>query len=928
MRLLGEVTIRGDGGAVDLGPARQRCVLAALVVDAPRLVPAERVVKRVWGERAPSRGRKTLYSYISRLRQAVSAIDAIELVSRSGGYALALHEPVQVVDLHRFRDLRARARALPDDEQAAALLTEALALWRGDPLTGLTGDWAEAERDRLQRERWDCEGDLTDRLLRSGHGDELVADLVLRATAAPLDERVAGQYLLALHRAGRPADALAHYRQLRERLVREIGTDPGTALQELHQRILADDPALARPPGNAAPVVVPRQLPAAPAPFVGREHELERLDAALRHTPAGTVVITAIAGAGGFGKTWLALHWAHRHAAEFPDGQLFVDLRGFSPDGQPMAPAVAVRGFLDALGVEPGRIPADPHAQAGLFRSLVVDKKMLLVLDNAAGAEQLTTLLPGGPASTVLVTSRDQLPGLIAGHGAQHLRLDTLSGREARDVLVRRLGPARVAAEPAAVDELIELCGGLPLALSIVAGQLHTRPDLPLAAFAADLRDLGLGALDDDPAAGLPTVLSWSYRALSAEQAEVFSLLGTASGPDISLTALISLTGLAPDRARKAVRALERASLLKRDPDGRVRMHDLIRRYATETALRLPVEVREAASRRLADHYLHTAYAADLCLDQHRGPLPLDPPAPGVHLDSPADTEAALAWFGTEHACLLATQRQAAAHRWHQVVWHLAWGIDTFHYWRGHWHDRLAVWQAAADAHLTDPTMRTIAHRLLGRAHAELGHHDEADAQLRQALEWAEQHPDPIHQARAHHALAKACGWREDGWQALAHARLALDLFRRCDQPIWEGVALNAVGWFAAQVDELDVAQENCEAALALFRRLGDREGEAGTLDSLGYVHHRGGRHQEAIDHYREALAGFRELGFTSELVVVLDHLGQLRAALGEHDHARTAWEEARDLYLAQGREDDAARIQQQLNASGREHRTPIDTGA
>jgi DNA-binding SARP family transcriptional activator len=321
---LGKVAVLVDGLEVDAGPDRQRCVLVGLAVDAGRVVSVDRLIERVWGDEPPLRARATLLSYLSRLRHAVPAV-----VRRPGGYVLEV-DPA-VVDLHRFRTACARARSENDQEQAR-LLDQALTLWQGEALTGLSGDWAAAERDRMQRERLAAEYDLTNVLLRLGHGEDLVAGLAARADASPLDERVAGQYILALHRAGRTADALARYQHVHSRLVEDLGCDPGPALQELHQQILAADPALTAGPREtlAAQAPVPRQLPATPAPFVGRRQEMDRLDAALNDT-SSINVISAIAGVGGIGKTLLALHWAHRTAERFPDGQLFVDLRGFSP---------------------------------------------------------------------------------------------------------------------------------------------------------------------------------------------------------------------------------------------------------------------------------------------------------------------------------------------------------------------------------------------------------------------------------------------------------------------------------------------------------------------------------------------------------------------------------------------------------------------
>nr|WP_053719022.1 BTAD domain-containing putative transcriptional regulator [Saccharothrix sp. NRRL B-16348] len=921
VRLLGEVAVLVDGRGLDLGPARQRCVLAALAVDVGRVVSVDVLTERVWGERPPRRARATLVSYLSRLRQVLAAVGAAHVVRAAGGYSLEAGR--SAVDLHVFHDLCARARA-GDDRQRVALLEEALGLWRGEALSGLDGDWSATERDRLHQLRLNAEHDLADALLRLGHGEDLLAGLSASVADHPLDERVAGQYLLALYRAGRAADALEHYRRVRERLVEELGTDPGRALQELHRRILTADPALTAAPADTTPVtvasesVVPRQLPAAPTPFVGRGGELDRLDAALRTASdaSTTVVISAIAGAGGIGKTSLALHWAHRHADRFPDGQLFVNLRGFSPDGEPMDPAVALRGLLDALGVEPGRIPADLHARAALFRSLLADRRMLLVLDNAADTTQVAPLLPGDRSCTVVVTSRNRLSGLITGHGARNLSVDTLTDTEARALLTDRLGTARVGAEPAAVEELIRLCGGFPLALSIMAGRAHTHPHLTLAALAAELRDSAIDTLDDtDPTASLPAVLSSSHRALTGEQAQAFGLLAIAPGPDIGLPAAANLTGLTSARTRTVLRALEQASLIIQDADGRYRMHDLVRAYATTTAHSdLSDDMRKAALERVVDFYLRTAQAADHLLDPSRDPIRLDP---GAHPQPLPDHPSALAWLDIHHPHLLAAQHAATAHHSHQAVWHLAWTLHTFHRRRGHRHDELAVWQAAADAatHLPDPATRIRAHRFLGHAHAELKRHEQAIRHLHQALALAEHHHNPTQQAHTHRALAQAWVRQGDDRQAMEHARHALHLDRTLDQPVREADALNSVGWLAARLGDYDTARTHCQAALTLYRQHHDPEGETNALDSLGFIAHHTGHHDQALHHYQRALTLRRALGNTTAAADTLDNLGHPHSALGHHDQARSAWQEALELYRRQGRDDDAERALRQLDA-------------
>jgi DNA-binding SARP family transcriptional activator len=898
INLLGEVFAYVGGRRVDPGHARQRCVLAVLAVDVGRVVSLDRLVERVWGPDIPDRAQRSLYSYISRLRRAGVAIER-----RSGGYVLTAVE----TDLLRFRELCARARE--DAGQAVRLLTEALALWRGDALTGLEVDWARAERDRLHLERLAAEHDLVDARLRAGHGEELLAELSARIVANPLDERVAGQYLLALSRAGRAADALEHYRRFRDLLVEELGTDPGASLRELHRQILA---AEGTGPGAAEPVVVPRQLPAPPAQFVGRDDELDGLDAS-RAGASTTVVVSAIAGAGGIGKTCLALHWAHRHADRFPDGQLFVDLRGFSPEGPPMAPSVALRGFLGALGVEPGRVPADQHAQSALFRSLVAGKHMLLVLDNAADTAQVAPLLPGSGTCTVVVTSRNRLPGLVTGHGARPLLLDVLSGAEARALLTTRLGRGRIDAERDAADELITLCGGFPLALSIVAGQAHTRPHLSLAGLAAELRDLGLDALDsDDPTASLPAVLSWSHRAMTPAQAEAFAVLGLAPGPDIGIGAAAAVTGLPPGEVRTVLRALEQASVLTQDTLGRYRMHDLIRRHAVDVAGHLPEETRTAALRRLLDHYTHTAYAAERVLDPHRQPIDLEPPVAGACPAVPSGIPAALAWFDAEHANLLAAQRTAAARGWHRTVWQLAWTLTIFHIRRGYLRDRLDTWRAAVDAatHLPDPASRILAHRHLGISCADLDRHEEADRHLHTALDLAERHDDPGHQAHLHRVICRAARLRGDERKALDHANQALPLFRALDEPVWEADALNSIGMASAALGEFDVGRDRCLAALELCRRHHDVDGEANILDSLGVIDHDSGDYPRAVDYFRQSIAAYRVIGNEYQAADTLARLGRSHAALGEHDEASAVWREAMATFLAQRRAGEAKRVE------------------
>jgi hypothetical protein len=623
----------------------------------------------------------------------------VTITWQSTGYRLTVDE--QAVDVHRFRDLTRRTRDTECDDDAIALAERALSLWRGEPFGALDHPWFTAQRASLARQRHATRLDLTDRRLRRGDHAALLADLADEAATHAWDERIAGQLMLALHRSGRPSEALQTYQHIRRRLADELGTDPCAALQELHQRILTADPALATtsvgtpqttttatvvtPPVTHP--VVPRQLPAPPAPFVGRRAELDHLTTTLLTGGPGSAAnpaVCVVSGVGGVGKTWLALHWAHHNAERFPDGQLHVNLRGFDPSGEPLTPQAVLHGFLTALGVDADAVPTDLDARTGLYRSLLADRRMLVVADNAADTTQVTPLLPAGPSCAVLVTSRNRLPGLATAHGAHLVSLDVMSECEARALQLRHLDGLRLGTEPAAAADLLSVCAGLPLALSITAARAAQHPTFPLAGLAGELRETHhrLDALDaGDPHANLRTVLSWSCHALDPRARRVFALLGLAEGPDVGLPAAAALTGLTVGQTRGVLRTLENASLVRQHAPGRYRMHDLVGLHAAEQAeQQLTTDARTSAARRLVDFYLHTASAADHLMYPHREVVRLDPPSDGHRPQPLADTAAALRWFDTERACLAATVELARARRWHTAVWQLARLVETFLY--------------------------------------------------------------------------------------------------------------------------------------------------------------------------------------------------------------------------------------------------------
>jgi DNA-binding SARP family transcriptional activator/tetratricopeptide (TPR) repeat protein len=895
-RLLGSVGADRDGQPLDLGHARQQCVLAVLLVEANAVVPADQLIERVWGPRPSPSARNTLHTYVARLRRVLATAPEAVIERGPGGYRLTVDE--QLVDVHRFRHLVTRARSA-GETQALALLDEALGLWRGEPFTGLDSPWLAEVRTALDTQRTAAELDRTDHALRHGRHTELITELTGRVEEHPLDERLTGQLMLALYRSGRQADALTAYHRARRTLADQLGIDPGPALAELHQRILTGDPTLTAGKPAASPAVVPRQLPADVTGFSGRVQALARLDAHVADTSA---VVVLVSGTGGVGKTALAVHWAHKVAHRYPDGQLHVDLRGYD-EGNPADPMDVLVRFLQALGVDGGEIPVDPDARSARLRSALAGKRVLLLLDNARTADQVRPLLPGAAGCLTLVTSRDALTGLVVADGARRVELDLFDPAESRDLLRTLLG-ARVDAEPDAVDRLVEQCTGLPLALRLTADLAERRHRTPLSRLAADLtgeQDL-LDRLDagTDQRTALRAVFSWSYRSLTDQGARLFRLMGLAPGADIDAHGCAALLGTSVGEALRTLDELVRAHLVEERTADRFQSHDLLRAYArTRAEADEPEAERDKAVRRLVDYLLHTAYGAERFMDRHHAPvaIPLAPAAPGVPERTFPDTATALAWFSTEYENLLAAQAYARAQGRHAEVVQFAAAMRTAlfrHRLRQAYANTQLAAAEAAEA-LGHVVAEAVCRGVLAQAYALLADYDAALRHGEHGLRLAEKTGDPLVQALAHRAIAWADHHRGAYQEALDHCARALDLARATGAVTLEADLLNGMGWIHTMLGDHRRALPLCEESVALSARAGYRESEAPALHSLGYVHLRLGNHDAAKTAFLTAAEQYEELGLRSGIVEAYLHLGDAHAESGDTDAAVAAWQRALD---------------------------------
>ncbi|MFH9332027.1 AfsR/SARP family transcriptional regulator [Streptomyces althioticus] len=919
---------RGDH-EVELGSPKQRALFALLLVRAGEPVTTHEIVDVLWGQDPPASAVNVVQRHIGALRRVLEPGLPVRGVSQrlalhAGGYRL--DADAGTLDLLRFRELRQEAEQLSgrgDAVGATELLLRALALWRGPVGSGITPSIrAHPVFGAVDNEYLATVREAAEQSLAAGPAWGARILVVLRRAAAqhPLDETLQAALMLVLAAAGHQAEALDVYRSVHRRLTEELGVDPGAEMRAAHQRVLeqalpggtafpgplpleagadgadgvaAHVPADSRGGSVADAPVRPAQLPPGLPVFTGRQAELEGLDALSADSGDRTAVVVAIGGMAGVGKTTLAVHWAHRIAHRFTDGQLYVDLRGFHPSGSSMSAAEAVRFFLEALGVPAQQLPAGVDAQAALYRSLLAGRRMLVFLDNAHSTEQVRPLLPAAPGCLVIITSRNRLYGLVSGEGAHAVTLGVMREEDSLDLLRRRLGDDRVAQEPAAVADIVAACGHLPLALAVVSARSAMNPAFPLASVAVELNE-SRGSLDafdvEPPVADARSAFSWSYRLLSAEAARTFRLLALYPGPDCSVEAVASLTGLPPSQIRPVLAELVRTHLLFESTPGRYRAHELLRAYAAE--LVHASDDTDGARRRLFDHYLHGAHAAESVLAPVRDRPQPPPPAAGVAVPPLADQSHAARWLDTNRSVLLAAIEHSAGQGYDGHSWRLAVAVERYLDRGGRWQEQIAVQSTAAAAarRLNDLTGQAYAYRALGFAHGRLGRWATAARHLSYALELFDTLDAPVGQARVHRYAAFLANSRERYEEALDRYGRARDLYARAGCLAGAASVANEIGWTYILKGEHHRAVEECGRALALHQGVGDRNGEAAAWDSLGYAHHHMGNHDEALICYEQALNLYRAVRDRYLEADTLIHIGDTHHAASREAAATSAW--------------------------------------
>jgi DNA-binding SARP family transcriptional activator/Flp pilus assembly protein TadD len=972
-RVLGPLEVWTGQDWSGIGAPKWRALLAVLLLSQGQAVSTDRLIAELWGDHPPDRAANLVSIYVLRLRRVIGDRDGRLLTTRAPGYQLRL-QPGEL-DAEHFQALADQGRktlAEGDFRTAADVLAEALGLWRGraladvPPFALVTAEVERLEESRLTTLELRMEADLG-----CGMHAHLVPELRRLLSDQPLREGLWGLLIRALNAAGRHAEALAAYGQAREVIAEELGVDPGPELQRLYQELLTADlvprqqratvsrasaaatgvtapsavgaavasaPAAhegeraARRPGAAPPLRrVPAQLPADVADFTGRAANLEQLCAALsdaerRDNPA--VVVAVVAGAPGLGKTALAIHAAHALRRDFPDGQLYVSLRGGSE--QPVPPDEVLARFLRDLGVDGARIPVDAEERAALYRTRLAERQMLIVLDDARSAAQVRPLLPGTGSCAVIVTSRHRLSDLA---GSRLIDLDVLDDSEATELFVRITGAERADAEPDAVRDVVAVCAGLPLAIRIAGARLAARRGWKIRSLANRLADQRR-RIDELTAGDLAVRACFqvSYDALRGREwengtdpASLFRMLGTWQGSSIGLHAAAALAGKPPVLVGDSLEVLVDAHLLESPAPDRYRLHDLLRDYAAERAQAEEPQAVGDAMHRVLSWYLLTADMAASVVAPYREQVPLDPADSGGELLTFATADEALGWCEQERGNLVAATRQAAACGLHDIAWKLAAvmknGFDRLGY-RAEW---LATHRIALTSvrDLGDrPGEARILNNLgmvLGQLHVHeaIGYFDQALAIYRDLGDRRDEALAANNQAFCYLALG-----RYD--EAVTALLRALELQRDAGRRYGEGVALCNLVEAYVELGRYNEAISTSHEALAVIRELGAVRDEGYALYNLGRAYLELGNSGEAADLFQQALAIHRAAGDRYGEAQVLQRVGGVHAQAGRITDAREALVRARSLFESIGEDVRVEEIGAQLQELGAEVYQPL----
>lgn len=949
--MLGPLEVQTERGWREVSAPKWRTVLAVLLLNVGQPVSTDRLIEEVWPDKPPVKANNLVSVYVHRLRKLIGDTEGRMLVTRAPGYQIRL--AAGDLDAERFATLAAagrRALSGEDPQRAADLLTEALSLWRGPALADVSPSaLISAEASRLEESHIEAIELRIQADLLCGRQAQVVGEVRRLLADHQLREGLWALLMRALYRSGRQAEALEVYGQAREAIADELGVDPSAELQRLYQRMLdadsgqgprtapqeaaldspfaAENAARSAPSAAAAEPLPPvSQLPADIPDFTGRTDHVQNLCDLLsgpgRPDSPGAVVVAAVIGAGGLGKTTLAVHAAHLLRAQYPDGQLYASMLGATQ--HPVAPSVVLARFLRDLGMDPARIPVDEEERAAQYRSRLTDRRVLIVLDDAKDAAQVRPLLPGSASCAVVVTTRSRMPDLA---GSRFVDLDVLGPDEARSMFATIIGASRADAEPDATDEVLAACAGLPLAIRIAGARLAARGGWSVRTIARRLSD-ERHRLDELETGDLAvrTCFEVSFSSLPGraqpdgiEPAQAFRLLGVWPGLSIELRAAAALLGQPEETVADALEVLVDAQLLQSPAPDRYRFHDLLRTYAADRALaEETVQVRDAAVRRLLSWYLHTVVAMAQIVSPHRDQVSPGEMEAGALPLSFSTVDEALDWCETERTNLVAATREAAGLDLHEVAWKLPVAALSFFNRRTYWEEWLVTHRIALDSARQAGDQRGEAWVLnnIGMAYARQGR-EEGVGYFQQALAIRREIGDRQGEAQAANNVAYASLLLKRYEEALEWLYVALDIQREVGHRFGEGITLNNLGEAYLELGRFDEAIDWLGQALAVYREIGARPAEGDTLSNLGKANGELGRTEEALDYLRQAEQTHRAVGDRYGGAVDLKYIGEVHRRAGRRGEAARTWTRALATFETLGNDEQAGEVADRLRSLG-----------